>query len=187
MGYYNLPAYVQRQTDCLLRAFKEFAKGYINDIVIFSKTLAEHISHLRQVFALFKCVGVALKATKSCVGYPNVQLLGQHVDSFGLSTPQERLEAISKLEFPLTLAGLETYLGMTGYLRPYTAWYAQISEPLQICKTELLKPSPKGYREQKSFPANTRLSHPTAEEVALFTTLQKLLSSPSYLIHHNPY
>ena len=124
MGYCNSPVYVQRQTDRLLRPFKDFAKGYVDDIVIFSKTLQEHILHLRQVFTLFQRVGIALKPSKSFMVYPNVQLLGQRVDSFGLSTPHERLAAISKLKFPLTLAALETYLGMIGYLRNYIAWYA---------------------------------------------------------------
>ena len=187
MGYCNSPAYVQRQTDRLLRPFKEFAKGYVDDIVIFSKTLREHLSHLRQVFTLFKRVGVALKPPKSFMGYPNVQLLGQRVDSFGLSTPHERLAAISKIKFPLTLAALETYLGMTGYLRNYIAWYAQIARPLQNRKTELLKPSPKGGRERKSFSTKTKLSDPTEAELASFHALQQLLSKPSYLIHFNPY
>ena len=187
MGYCNSPAYVQRQTDRLLREFKEFAKGYVDDIIIFSKTLQEHLMHLRQVFTLFLRVGIALKPSKSFMGYPNVQLLGQRVDSFGLSTPQERLAAISKLKFPQTLTALETYLGMTGYLRNYIAWYAQIARPLQDRKTELLKPSPKGGRERKSFAATTRLSDPSEAEVASFNTLQDLLSRPSYLIHFNPH
>lgn len=185
MGYCNSPAYVQRQTDRLLRPFKAFAKGYVDDIVIFSRTLLDHIAHLRQVFSLFKRVGVALKPSKSFLGYPNVQLLGQRVDSFGLSTPAERLAAISKLIFPLTLSGLETYLGMTGYLREYVAWYAQIARPLQDRKTELLKPSPKGGRGRKSFAAITRLTNPTAAELLSFKILQEALSRPCYLIHFN--
>ena len=186
MGYCNSPVYVQRQIDRLLRPFKAFAKGYVDDIVIFSETLEEHISHLRQVFALFRAVGVILKAIKSFIGYPNVQLLGQRVDSFGLSTPSERLQAISRLMFPRTLAALETYLGMTGYLRNYIAWYAQIARPLQDRKTELLKPSPKGGRERKAFSATTRLVEPTAAELESFATLQALLSKPSYLTHFSP-
>ena len=183
MGYCNSPAYVQRQTDRLLREFKAFAKGYVDDIIIFSKTLQEHIQHLRQVFTLFRRAGVVLKPVKSFMGYPNVQLLGQRVDSFGLSTPQERLAAISKLRFPQTLAALETYLGMTGYLRNYIPWYAQVARPLQDRKTELLKPSPKGGRERKSFAATTRLSQPSEAEIKSFKTLQGLLSRPSYLTH----
>ena len=49
------------------------------------------------------------------------------------------MTAISQLEFPLTLKVLETYIGMTGYLRQYTPYYAQIIEPLQQRKTELIK------------------------------------------------
>lgn len=38
MGYKNSPPYVQRQTDNLLRAFRHFARAYVDDVVIFSKT-----------------------------------------------------------------------------------------------------------------------------------------------------
>ena len=123
MGYCNSPAYVQRQTDRLLREFKEFAKGYVDDIIIFSKTLEDYIRHLRLVFKLFRRINVVLKPIKLFVGYPNIYLLGQYIDLFGLSTPQERLAAISRLKFPQTLAALETYLGITGYLRNYIPWY----------------------------------------------------------------
>ena len=109
------------------------------------------------------------------------------MDSFGLLTSAERLAAISKLRFPITLAALETYLSITGYLRNYIAWYAQIVKPLQDRKTELLKPSPKGGRERKSFAATTRLSDPTEAESTAFATLQDILSKPSYLSHFNPH
>ena len=119
MSYCNSPAYVQRQTNRLLRPFKSFAKKYVNDIVIFSKTLAKHISHLRQVFTLFQRVRVTLKPFKSFLSYPNVQLLKQRVNSFKLFISSKRLTTISKLKFSHTLAALETYLNMTGYLRNY--------------------------------------------------------------------
>ena len=75
MNYYNLSVYVQRQIDRLLRLFKKFVKDYVDDIVIFSRTLLKHISYLRQVFVLFKRVKVVLKSFKSFLEYLNVQLL----------------------------------------------------------------------------------------------------------------
>ena len=62
MSFKNSSLYVQRQTDKLLRSFRAFARVYVNDIVIFSKTLEEHLNHLRQMFKLFieKCVNLAL-------------------------------------------------------------------------------------------------------------------------------
>ena len=95
MGYKNSPAYVQRQIDRILRPYREFAKAYINDVVIYSKTLQKHVGHLRKVFGLFESIGVSIKPTKAFIGYSSVQLLGQRVNSLGLSTPKDKLKAIS--------------------------------------------------------------------------------------------
>ena len=43
MGYKNSPSYVQRQIDGILRPFRDFVRAYINDIVIFSRTLDEYL------------------------------------------------------------------------------------------------------------------------------------------------
>lgn len=83
------------------------------------------------MFALFDKINIALKPSKSYVGYPTVALLGQKVDSLGLSTAADKLEAIRSIQFPDKLKDLETYVGMTNYLRNYVSYYAQLVEPLQ--------------------------------------------------------
>ena len=113
IGYKNSPSYVQRQIDRLLRPFP-FAKAYIDDVVIASQTLEEHITHLTTIFAMFEQVRISIKPTKAFIGYSSVWLLGQHVDSLGLATPEEKLEAIARIKFPKTFKDLETYLGLTG-------------------------------------------------------------------------
>ena len=47
MGYKGSPPYVQRQTDKMLRPCKGFAKAYMDDIITHSRTLEEHLAHLR--------------------------------------------------------------------------------------------------------------------------------------------
>ncbi|KAI1002218.1 hypothetical protein K3495_g5988 [Podosphaera aphanis] len=186
MGYKNSVAFVQRQMENLLRPHKEYAKAYVDDIVIFSPTLQEHLYHLQEVFNMFKHRRIAISPTKSFIGYPSVQLLGQHVDSFGPSTPDDKLQAISKLVFPHTLKELESYLGMTGYLRQYIPQYAIISAPLQLRKTELLKNSPLSGHSRKNFTKSTLLQHPTEAEIASFEAIQTVLSKPRYLTHFDP-
>ena len=186
MGYKNSPAYVQRQIDRILRPHRRYAKAYIDDVVIFSKDLVTHVKHLHAVFSLFVKIGISIKANKAFLGYPTVQLLGQRVDSLGLATSEDKLKAISKLEFPRTLRELETYLGMTGWLRNYIPHYAAVTKPLQDRKKELLKPAPKSGNPRKSYSSRTKLSMPNAKEIASFTTLQSLLSRPSYLTHFDP-
>ena len=183
MGYKNSPAYVQRQIDRVLRDFKDFARAYIDDVVIFSKSLDEHVAHLRKIFQLFKDFNIAINPKKTYLGYPSVTLLGQKVNSFGLTTSDEKLRAISQLKFPDTLAQLETYLGFTGWLRNSIANYATLAKPLQDRKTMMLNKAPKSGRERTGYTKTTRFGAALPEEIASFNALQKALSRPCFLHH----
>lgn len=83
MGFKNSPAYVQRRIDIILRPFWEFARAYIDNIVIFSTTFEEHVAHLHRVFTFFQSIGMRLNPKRSYFGYPLVQLLGQRVTGLG--------------------------------------------------------------------------------------------------------
>ncbi|SLM33512.1 reverse partial [Lasallia pustulata] len=181
MGFKNSPPYVQQKMDNLLRPFKSFAKGYIDNIVVFSRNLAEHATHLRVLLELFQNARISLKGTKSFIGYPSATLLGQRVDGFGYSTAEEKIAALRNLKFPATLDALEIYLGMTGWLRQFVAYYAQIVEPLQHRKTELLRLCPsKGGQGQKMYTRKTTLT-PTETEKEAFKFLQKSFDKPTFL------
>lgn len=103
MGYRNSPVYIQRRIDTILRPCRAFARAYVDDIVIFLRSLDEHLTHLRQVLKTLNSYNISLKPSKAYIGYPSVQLLGQRVDALGLTTAKEKLEAITALEFPKTL------------------------------------------------------------------------------------
>lgn len=113
MGYKGSVAYVQRQIDRILRAHKDFAKAYINNIVVASKTLEEHLFHLNQVFKTLIEAGICIKPAKAFISYPSIELLGEHVDLIRLTTSEEKIRAISTLTFPDSLRKLETYLSLT--------------------------------------------------------------------------
>ncbi|XP_075061867.1 extracellular calcium-sensing receptor-like [Mixophyes fleayi] len=49
-GMKNAPATIQRTVDHLLTRCEEFAKAYLDDIVIFSETWEDHLQHVAQVF-----------------------------------------------------------------------------------------------------------------------------------------
>lgn len=52
MNYKNSLSYIQKQIDNLLKSFRQFARAYVDDIVVFSKTLEEHERYLHKVFEL---------------------------------------------------------------------------------------------------------------------------------------
>src|SRR5207248_8389947 len=110
----NSPPYVQCQIDRILHPYRHFTRAYIDDIVIFAKTLHDHLQQLHAIFALFQRLRIHLKPSKTYLRYPNIQLLGQHVDGPGLTAAADKIAAIAKLEFPRTLQDLEAYHGLTG-------------------------------------------------------------------------
>lgn len=187
MGYKGSPPYVQRQTDKILRPLRDFARAYVDDMIAFSKTLSQHLEHLRQMFTLFRQRRISLNPKKSFLGYPSVTLLGQRVDSLGLSTSEEKLAAITSLRFPKSLRELETFLGLTGWLRSSIPRYAQRANPLQQRKTELTKVIPKeakGHARKRH--SSSSYYEPTEAEVKAFQDLQEAFSSPTFLIHFDP-
>lgn len=115
MGYKNSPSYVQRQINRILRPYRHCARAYVDDIVVLSRTLEDHLRHLRQIFQVFRSNNISIKLAKTFIGYSSLQLLGQNVDSPGLATAEEKLKAIAKLKFPQILRQLEHYLGLTGW------------------------------------------------------------------------
>jgi len=98
---------------------KLFLKAYIDDTLIFSKVLEDHLAHLHYVFSILTFNNVTLNLKKSFISFPNTKLLRQYVDSLGLTTYNKKLKAITLLSFPATTATLKTYLGITSYLRNY--------------------------------------------------------------------
>ena len=130
MGYINSIPYVQRQMDLNLKEFREFCRAYIDDLVVASKTLDQHLTHLELVFQKLEDMNIKLEPTKAYLGFPSVKLLGQRVDALGLTTPEDKIRAIQDLAFPATLRDLEIYLGLTGWFRHYIENYAKYAEPL---------------------------------------------------------
>ena len=187
MGYKGSPPYVQRQTDKLLRPFKDFAKAYVDDIIVFSHSLEEHLEHLERLLSMFREKRVNLSPGKSFLGYPSVRLLGQRVDALGMTTSEDKIKAISEKAFPEHLRDLETYLGMTGWLRHTIAGYAQVAEPLQKRKTLLTKGLGRGFKGLRRKLQSTKLRYdPTPEERESFRLLQEAFELPTFLYHFDP-
>jgi hypothetical protein len=186
MGYINSVPYVQRQIDLNLEEFREFCRAYVDDLVIASEDLDEHLIHLELVFQRLEDMNVKLEPTKVYIGFPSVKLLGQRVDAFGLSTPEERIAAIQKIAFPKTLRELEIYLGLTSWFRHYVEKYAEHAAPLERRKTALLKGGPIEGRARRQYALTTAMLDPTEAEIQAFQHLQKAFSKPLFLTHFDP-
>ena len=181
MNFRNFSTYVQRQIDRIFRSNKDFAKTYIDDIVIFSKSLKQHLAHLQKIFDILKTNNISTKFTKSFIEYFSVSFLEQHVNSFEFVTNDQKLKTIVKLIFSTTLRQLKTYLKLTDWFREYIEGYAAKFKSLQERKTNLLKKALLFERARKTFTSKTRLISSTFDEIKLFRILQKHFSSFFFL------
>ena len=130
-GYRNGPSIFQRIMQNVLAPFIWiFALVYIDDIVIFSLSLEDHISHLDQVFKAIKNSGVMLFVTKCHFRYQSLLLLGKKVSRLRLSTHKEKVDTILLLDEPKDCHDLQVFLGMMIYFSAYIPFYAWIVRPL---------------------------------------------------------
>jgi len=97
-GLKNAPSHFQRAIDTILGGYRyEFALAFIDDIVIYSKALGEHLLHVSLVLEALEKVGMTVSEKKCHFSYQSVELLGRRVNRLGLSTQKEKVKAIMEL------------------------------------------------------------------------------------------
>lgn len=130
-GLRNGPGIFQRVMQNVLAPYLWlFTLVYIDDIVIYSKTFSEHVHHVDQVLHAIQKAGLTLSPKKCHFGYQSLLLLGQKVSRLGMSTHQEKVDAITSLEKPRNVGELRTFLGMMVYFSSYMPFYAWLVNPL---------------------------------------------------------
>ena len=107
-----------------------FCLVYIDDIVIYSKSYEEHLSHLDQVLAAIEKARITLSLKKCHLFYSSILLLGHKVSHLGLSTHTEKVKAIMELERLKKLSQLQAFLGMVVYFSAFILYYTSICAPL---------------------------------------------------------
>lgn len=160
MGYLNSVAYVQREIDNIFHDMRAWARVYVDDIICGAKSLPDLLQKLRILFKIFLKYNISIKPTKFYLNYPDVGLLGQRVNFLGLTTSAKKLKAIRLLPYPDTLSALEYYLSLTGYLRNYIHFYAQLAAPFQSLKTALLRDTLVSGQQHRAYTSKTKLGMP---------------------------
>jgi hypothetical protein len=103
--------------DQTLAREKHCARRFIDDVIIFSKTLKDHKQHLRQVFGRLRGKGVKCHPSKMRVAFPDVDYLGHKVVPSGTAPMTVKVEAIVKMLPPSDVPELRAVLGTANYYR----------------------------------------------------------------------
>ena len=114
----------------MLLGLETFTSVYLDDMIVFSKTVEEHKQHLRQVLGRLNEAGLNLNARKCQFLKEEVSFLGYVVSAEGLSTDPEKVEAIWKYPVPTNLSERRAFLGLASYYRHFVNDFAKLAYPL---------------------------------------------------------
>ena len=81
----------------VLTSLNHFMFTYLDDILIFSKSLEEHLEHLNVIFNRFKSAGLKIKLSKCQFCKMQLHYLGHKISADKLEPLPEELDAIKKL------------------------------------------------------------------------------------------
>lgn len=107
---------------------------YIDDVLVFSRTLSEHLGHLREVFSRLRKAGLTINPDKVCLGVSEIKFLGHLVSGSGIRVNPERVQGILDCPAPKDLKGVRSFLGMAGYFSRHIPNYSELAAPLNDLK-----------------------------------------------------
>ena len=128
-GLSQAPAYFQLLIDKVLMGCSSFAMGYLDDIIVFSKTEEEHLQHLEEIFVRLRKFRLKMKHEKCSFFKKHIQYLGHLVSERGFEPLPEKLESIRKMPAPRTAKEVKQFLGIIGYYRKFVPHFTDISRP----------------------------------------------------------
>ena len=130
-GLSGAPRTFQRLIDRLLRGLEyEIAMAYLDDIIVFSMTVAQMIQRLKTVFQRLRDAGLKLKAKKCTLFQRETVYLGHVISAEGVSCDPEKVKAVQSWLPPKTVKQVRAFLGTVGYYKRFIKGYADIARPL---------------------------------------------------------
>ena len=136
-GLQNAPATFQKFMDGMFEDL-DFVRVYIDDIIVASATLEQHLSHLEKVFQRIEENGLTLKRGKCDFMKDSIKLLGYYVSAKGITQDPMKLEAIKNFKQPKNVRELKRFLGMIQFFRMFSSSTARLLVPLyELCKKSI--------------------------------------------------
>ncbi|XP_056132867.1 uncharacterized protein LOC130109929 [Lampris incognitus] len=137
-GLTNAPAVFQALMNDILRdMLDQFVVVYLDDILIFSRSLEEHVQHVRQVLERLLRNRLFVKAEKCLFHSESVDYLGFIVEGGKTRADPRKIKAVVEWPDPKSRKELQSFLGFANFYRRFVRNYSSVAEPL----TRLTSPS----------------------------------------------
>ena len=175
-GLTNAPSTFQRMMErCLHDIHLQECLVYLDDVIVFSNSIEEHMQRVENVFQRLQECGLKLKPNKCSFLMRKINYLGHVVSEAGIEPDPSKVEVIRSWPVPTNVDELRRFLGFASFYRKFVKDFAKKAKPLNL----LLPPT-----RTKDKRIDVKW-HWGQEEQAAFTTLINNLSSPPILAFAN--
>ncbi|XP_062553858.1 uncharacterized protein K02A2.6-like [Armigeres subalbatus] len=166
-GVKTAPGAFQEIVDNMIAGL-DGVSGYLDDIIVASDSVEEHMIHLERLFARIREYGFTLKIEKSNFFMSEIKYLGLIVDSQGIRPDPEKVRAISEMSAPHDVTTLRSFLGAVNYYSKFVRGMHKLREPMDA----LLKKDVRWYWS------------PACQQS--FNQFKRILQSNLLLTHYDP-
>ena len=129
-GLHGPLATFQKMMDNILQRTEDFCDARLDDIVIFSNSWYEHLSHLREILERLRQDGLTTNPKKCRFPMAYVNFLGNTVGGGTVEPQTSNILAVQQFSRPKSKTEVKSFQGLTGYYRNFIPEHATIATPL---------------------------------------------------------
>lgn len=131
-GLKTAPAIFQRILRNIIWKYNlsDFAVNFIDDILVFSKSFEEHITHISKLLDAILTEGFRLKFSKCTFANNHAKYLGHIIENNSVTPLKDYLTAVRNFPIPETKKNIRQFLGKVNFYHKFIPHNAIILEPL---------------------------------------------------------
>jgi len=103
---------------------------YLDDILIATKSIEEHLIILKEVFQKLVCNKLELKIDKCKIAQSEIQYLGYSISKDGIKPDKKNIESIINFPVPTNAKSVHSFLGLCSYFRKFVEGFSVLAQPL---------------------------------------------------------
>ncbi|GBG66568.1 hypothetical protein CBR_g64840 [Chara braunii] len=130
-GLTNAPATFQAAMTTEFRHMLDrFVLIYLDDILVYSRSLEEHVKHLRTVLERLRQAKYKANRDKCEFARLELEYMGHYVTPQGIRPLADKSEALRVWPEPTNTTDVRSFLGLAGYYRRFITRYSRIAAPM---------------------------------------------------------
>ncbi|GBG66543.1 hypothetical protein CBR_g63125 [Chara braunii] len=136
-GLTNAPATFQAAMTNEFRAMLDrFVLVHLDDILVYSRTLEDHLGHLRRVLETLRRAKYKANRDKCEFVRQEMEYLGHFVIPEGISPLSDKIQSVQEWPEPRNVTDVRSFLGLTGYYQRFIKGYSKIVAHLNKLQCE---------------------------------------------------